>query len=92
MPFQCNQKSLPIPLETSDDHLELVVEIPSRVSLHLHSCAVDARGVLSRLSIPLPQPRHVLHVLALARTQIRIYLRNKHKRRVEMKLEWCKQT
>ena len=48
--------------------------------------------------IPLPRPRyvlhmlHVLHVLASARTQIRIYLRNKHKRRVEMKLEWCKQT
>ena len=36
--------------------------------------------------IPLPRPRHALHVLASARTQIRIYLRNMQKRRVEMKL------
>ena len=42
--------------------------------------------------IPLPRPRHVLHVLASARTQIQIYLRNNQKRRVEMKIAWCKQT
>ena len=42
--------------------------------------------------IPLPRPRKVLHVLASASTQIQIYLRNKQKRRVEMKLEWCEQT
>ena len=38
-----------------------------------------------RLSIPLPRPHHVLHMLACARTQIWIYLRDKQKRGVEMK-------
>ena len=42
--------------------------------------------VLLRLSIALLRSRHVLQVFASAKTQIWIYLRNKQKRRVEMKL------
>ena len=68
MPFHCNQQSHPRSLETSDDHLKLAAEVPSKVSLYPRSCAVDARVVLLRLSIPLSWPQHVLHVLASART------------------------
>ena len=50
MPFQCNQQSHPRSLETSDDHLELATEVPSKGSLYPRSCAVNARVVLSRLS------------------------------------------
>ena len=47
MPFQCNQQSHPRSLETSDDHLELAAEVPSRVSVYPRSCAVDAPVVLA---------------------------------------------
>ena len=68
----------------SDDHLELAADVRSGILLFL-AAALSMLVVSLRLSIPLPRPWHVLHMLASAGMQIQIYLKDKQKRRVEMK-------